>query len=401
MCLKPRLIPNVNKGNHSSLSHIKDSTSAFIPVPCGVCSVCLALKQQYIVQRVQMEALSHDLYFGTLTYNNECLPIHTVDDFKLAHVDISHWQNMIKRIRGKYDLPPFRYMVCSEYGGRRHRPHFHFLLSFPKCDLNLAERWSFSDKLHDIFLFEWRVNVEVLPGVFNKNGSPRKNTRSPKWVNLCTYKRTQKSWNFDLHYCDPWTSPNGLDDIAFYVSKYCLKYDKWVDKLKSKLFFSLQESDFAETWNKIRPRRLMSKGFGSADDSAVKEHISKGIELAMNISDAIYPYFISPVDGSTFPLAPYYSKKFLDLSQLSVFNLRKPTLTLDDMFVDSTPDLLPYEMVDKEIRFAKVCDSLEERHTYFDDDANDINDLIISNLYGTDFKNLQLAEDFADSWQDY
>lgn len=144
MCLNPILIKNVNYGNKSKLSHISDTTSQYIPVPCGRCSVCLALKQQYIVQRVQMESLSHDLYFGTLTYNNESLPIHEVGDFRLAYVDICDWQKMLKMIRKHEHLPNFKYLFVTEFGGRRHRPHIHFILSFPKIESQtLAEKRSF------------------------------------------------------------------------------------------------------------------------------------------------------------------------------------------------------------------------------------------------------------------
>ena len=132
MCLKPVLIKNVNYGNTSSLARIKDTTSQYIPVPCGRCSVCLQLKQQYALQRIQMEALDHDFYFGTLTYNNDSLRVVESGEFKLNYADITDWQKMIKRIRRREDLPEFKYMIVSEYGGRRHRPHFHFILSFPK-----------------------------------------------------------------------------------------------------------------------------------------------------------------------------------------------------------------------------------------------------------------------------
>lgn len=376
------MIKNVNYGNTSKLGFIKDTTSQFIPVPCGHCSVCLQLRQQYIVQRVQMEALSHDLFFGTLTYNNESLPVLEVDDFKLNYVDISDFQSMIKMIRKYENLPSFKYLLVTEYGGKRHRPHIHFILSFPKDDhQTLADRWSFAINLHSIFLKYWRRNVNILPGKFTKSGKPKVNTRSPIWQNLCTYYRTRRSYNYDLHYLDPYSFSEGLDSVAFYVSKYCLKFDKWVDKLKSKLFFSLDEDTFSEVWNLIRPRRLMSKGFGSPNDPKVIAHINKGIDFSLNDHKAIYPYFISPVNGATFPLAPYFSDKFLRLDDLLVFNSRKPVLTDYDMMLDSSSDLQSYEIVEKERKFAVVQDFLDQRNTLFDEQASIINDITISNSY--------------------
>lgn len=395
MCLKPVLIPNVNYGNTSSLARIKDTTSKYIPVPCGRCSVCLQLKQQYMLQRVQMEALDHDFYYGTLTYNNESLPFVERGEFVLNYPDISDWQKMIKRIRRYEKLPDFKYLLVSEYGGRRHRPHFHFILSFPKNDRDtLADRWSFGLKLHDIFLSYWKRNI-ALPIWSEKRQKFIPNSWRPVWQPLCTYKRTFQSYNFDLHYCDPWSSKNGINDVAFYVSKYVLKYDKWVDKLKSKLFFNLSESDFNDVWSLIRPRRLMSKGFGSPDSSIVAEHISKGIDLAIADQSAKYPYFISPVDGSTYPLAPYFAARFMRIPDLELFHLRNPSLTGTDRMLDSTPDYTIEEIVEKERKFGVVRDYLNARHTYEDDSYNLFNNF---ELYSNEISIQDLsrcADDFS------
>lgn len=332
-----------------------------------------------------MEALSHDLYFGTLTYNNESLPSLNVGEFHLNYVDISDWQKMIKMIRKHENLPPFKYFLVSEYGGRRHRPHIHFILSFPKVESQrLAEKRSFEIRLFNIFLKNWRRNI---------NG----NRRNPDWQSLCTYKRTLKSYNYDLHYLDPYATSKGLDDVAFYVSKYCLKYDKWVDKLKSKLYFNLPEAVFTKAWDLIRPRRLLSKGFGSPSDSKVIAHINKGIELALNDPTALFPYFISPVNGATFPLSPYYSDKFLTLKDVERFNRRKPLLTSDDLMLDSTPRLSPEEAKIKQSKFDFVGNTLDARHTYFDDDF----DINYSIPYGNHSETPFMDQDFAANWQDF
>lgn len=380
MCLNPILIKNLNYGNTSKLAYSKDTTAQYIPVPCGRCSVCLALKQQYLVQRVQMESLSHDLFFGTLTYNNESLPTIQVGDFKLNYVDLSDWQKMIKMIRKHENLPKFSYFLVTEYGGRRHRPHIHFILSFPKVESqNLAEKVSFELRLFDIFKTYWRRNY----------GS----TRKPEWKPLFTYVRTRKSYNFDLHYLNPSLTENGLEDVAFYTSKYCLKYDKWFDSLKSKLFFNLPEAEFEKVIELIRPRRLMSKGFGSPRDPKVIEHINKGIDLALGSPGAIYPYFISPVNGLIFPLSPYYSKLFLHIDDLRVFQERKPILTDYDSMVDTTPELTPEQKLLKQYKFDIVSNFLDERHTYFDDDFN------LNNDYGETIKVSGNGSAIADNWQ--
>lgn len=383
MCLNPILIKNVNYGNTSKLAYIKDTTSQFIPVPCGRCSVCLALKQQYIVQRVQMESLSNELFFGTLTYNDECVPHVKSGEFDLLYPDIRDWQCMIKMIRKHESLPKFKYLLVSEYGGKRHRPHFHFILSFPRNDSDsLALKRSFATRLYDIFLRYWRRNV----------GS----TRTPVWRNLCTFKYTSKSYNYDLHYLDPWSSANGLDDIAFYVTKYCLKFDPWIDKLKSKLFFNLPEDDFKIVWDKLRPRRLISKNFGSIRDPKVVEHINKGIHLSLCDSNALFPYFISPVNGKTFPLSPYYSQRFLTIPQLELFNSRKMTLTDYDMMTSSQSKLTVDQIKEKERKFKVVCESLASTTTRFDDDT------LLSNLYiyGNSSETPFICQDSSFSWED-
>lgn len=161
MCLRPILIDNPNYKAYHLLDRnpFANVHLTSISVPCGRCPVCLQLKQQYITQRVQMEALNHDLFFGTLTYNDSSLPCFSIGEFTFAYPDFSDWQKMIKMIRKHENLPEFKYMLVSEYGGKRHRPHFHFILSFPKIDSeNLAQRDSFALRLSQIFLKYWRRN---------------------------------------------------------------------------------------------------------------------------------------------------------------------------------------------------------------------------------------------------
>lgn len=386
MCLKPILIKNVNYGNSSKLSCYSDTTAQYIQVPCGRCSVCLALKQEYLVQRVQMESLSHDLYFLTLTYNNESLPVIEKGEFKLPYVDISDWQKMLKMIRKHEDLPPLKYFLVTEYGGRRHRPHIHAILSFPKLlSQSNNVRYSFELKLNKIFLRYWRRNIGTC--------------RVPIWIPLCTYVRTNKSRNFDLHFLDPNSTKDGLSDVAFYASKYQLKYDNWLDKLKSKLFFSLSEVDFNEVWNLLRPRRLISKGFGSPRDPKVIDHINKGINFSLTDQTAMFPYYINPVTGQTFPLSPYYSDKFLTFADLDIFNSRKPRLSSEDMMLDTTPLYTPDEVLRKEAKFSVVRDFLDNRHTYFDDDFT-FNSLVPID-YGNSEKTPFMDSVFADCWQDF
>lgn len=394
MCLHPVLIDNPDYNSSVSDSKYRllhNTQSQKIPVPCGRCAVCLRLKQQYLVQRVQMEALDRDLYFGTLTYSNQALPTIEMDDYTFNYVDILDWQNMLKCIRKYEDLPSFKYFFVTEYGGKRHRPHVHFILSFPSLP-KLADKISLESRLHSIFLRYWRRNVNITRKK-TKSGKFRKNTRNPKWLSLCTFKQTHRSRNFDLHYLNPYSSSKGVDDVAFYVGKYTLKYDKWLDRLKSFLFFNLKPDLYTKTWDKMRPRRLMSKGFGVSE--AARVHIRKGIEVAVSDPAAIYPYFISPVNGQTFPLSPYFKSKYLTVDEQILFRSRMPQDDSGFIFSDE-PDLDKINKIETD--FFKICEFLNSQHTLEDDSMHYLN----NNIDDGNYQEIALMDnDFADGWQDF
>lgn len=138
MCLAPLSIPNPYLGSdkvglyrHTYWMH--DFKSARIYIPCGVCSECIALKQMYLVQRVQMESENCFLFFSTLTYDNEHLPHYICDNgYSIPFADIEHLQLLFKRLRNDNAFGrPFRYLAVSERGTERGRPHpfSHFVVS--------------------------------------------------------------------------------------------------------------------------------------------------------------------------------------------------------------------------------------------------------------------------------
>lgn len=394
MCLTPIMIDNPNYQSQVSdgtYHLLHDTVHQKIPVPCGRCSSCVHLRQIYITQRVQMESLNNDLFYGTLTYNQDSLPIAEYSDFSFAYPDFTDWQKMIKLIRKDFPDLKFKYMLVSEYGGKKKRPHFHFILSLPRTSDLLAEKWSKATELFDIFLRYWRRNIA--PPIW----SPKRqkfiaNSRSPIWQPLCTYVRRGNKYNYDLHWLDPNSSKDGLDGVSFYVSKYLLKYDDWIDKFKSKLFYSLPHDQYKEAWDKFRPRILFSKFFGSPDDVDVRNHIIRGINFALNTS-AFFPYFVSRVDGSTYPLSPYYSKRFLTVPQQLVFVSRRPDTTLSDS------DVHDFDVQQENL--SRVRSFLKSQSSSFDYD--DISDINIQTFY--DYANssrlLGEAQDFATDWEDF
>lgn len=384
MCMAPIMIdnPNYNSPVRDPVYHIIHPTkSKKIAVPCGRCASCIHLKQVYLIQRVQMEAINHDLFYGTLTYNQESLPIAEIGDFRFAYPDFSDWQKMIKMVRKDYDFT-FKYMLVTEYGGKKHRPHFHFILSFPKSGNSMAEKVSKAYQLFSIFLKYWRRNY----------GS----TRSPIWKPLCTYVRKRiygkEYYNYDLHYLDPYSSKDGIDGVSFYVTKYILKYDDWIDKFKSKLFFNLELKDYKIAWDLFRPRLLLSKGFGSPDDSDVRNHIKKGIDFAIAQPGNRFPFFISLQNGSTYPLSPYYSKKFLTIQDKIEFSLRCRDFE-DDL---SISDIDKFDK--REVQLSQMRSFLKSRILEFDlDEITSINEFENGKFYEVP----KLDKEFASSWQDF
>ena len=388
MCKAPILIDNPDYNSpvkdpvYRYIHNVKDSK---IAVPCGRCSSCVHLKQIYIVQRVQMEALNNDLFFGTLTYNNDSLPTAQYGDIRFSYPDYSDWQRAVKMIRKDFPDLEFKYMLISEYGGKKHRPHFHFILSVPRTSDLLSEKVSTAYRLFDIFLKYWRRNY----------GS----TRKPIWKPLCTYVRRGEKYNYDLHYLDPNSSKDGLDGVSFYVTKYLLKFDDYVEKFKSLLYFNLPYDDYKEAWLKFKPRMLLSKHFGLPYDKVTKSycpkvsaHIRKGIDFSLSFSGALFPFYVSQQNGSTYPLAPYYSRRFLSISDQLEFVSRRPdinfitALDIDDFIKDQS-------------KFDKVKSFLRSKNTFFDMDMSDVN--LIFDTNGNYQQDSFSPEVFADSWQDF
>lgn len=136
MCLCPISIKcDSIEGTHSYL------------VPCGKCSECLKTRQNdYMVRIYEELTQSTKACFVTLTYSNSNVPYFVVDGKKYLTVwkqDIKDW---IKRLRTNYERASgckgVRYFLCSEYGPKTKRPHYHaifFNMSFNDLKPALAD----------------------------------------------------------------------------------------------------------------------------------------------------------------------------------------------------------------------------------------------------------------------
>lgn len=125
MCISPNCIKNPNYGIVNYGTRNKDTVSAYINVPCGVCPECVAVRQMSYIQRLQMEELTNHLFYCTLTYNNESLPVLSVSSgYNIRYADVADVQKMMKRLRKSNAFGrPFRYFGVSELGDRKGRPH--------------------------------------------------------------------------------------------------------------------------------------------------------------------------------------------------------------------------------------------------------------------------------------
>ena len=367
MCVSPVTIPNPNYGCTSIgvNKYLHDTESATISVPCGHCPDCIALKQSYMVQRCRLLALDHDLYFATLTYCNEMLPICKVGDYYHSFPDFRDIQLLMKRLRNNdcFDGRDWKYLVCSEYGGLKHRPHFHVIFfvkrspAMQKCfdnDLHLYRMYQtkFERDLFRNVLFYWSVNT----------GSKRVPVYSP----LCRYRvSSDGSRSYDLHYVMPTDSEHGTDDVAFYVSKYCFKFDKWFQRKQQALKLNLDEYLYDFVYNLIKPRIVISKNFGNALEYAPL--IRDGIDKSLSVKST-YPFFVNRSDGSTYPLAPYLRKKFMTLEDALKFYEFRNNPQYDSKIVLS-PDYVKSPEI-KYYRYNKVCDLITNRNSdnFYDDE---------------------------------
>lgn len=106
-------------------------------VPCGQCLHCRSNARRKKTTRMLLESLTHeDALFVTLTYSDEFLPRDLYDsvtgELIASHptgcLDKRAVQLFLKRLRKKFPPKSIRYFVAGEYGEKRGRPHYHFVI---------------------------------------------------------------------------------------------------------------------------------------------------------------------------------------------------------------------------------------------------------------------------------
>lgn len=330
MCIAPIILENpyFNRGvsfdHDGSTSHIDfggrldylhNTIDRYISVPCGKCSQCISARQNYYVQRIQMESIRSEIFYFTLTYANRGLKFTDKLGYEIPYPHYEDIQNLFKRLRKK--LPhPIETFVVSEYGEKRKRPHFHGFIAVRKTDIKEHYRSShlYCEKvLFKEVLFEWRRNISLCYSP--KKGKMVANTRSPHWIKLCDFVFKRNKRTFDLHWVEPIV--NHDNDTSYYVTKYLLKYDERTQKLLDKLNIErkknayegvVPDSYYKELISQLKPRAVMSKRFGDYRVPEIQAHIKKGIR-----SNSKLPQFLDINTGCTMLLAPYYRKHLVGI----------------------------------------------------------------------------------------
>lgn len=138
MCYRPLRIANPSRFYHSD-------QPKYISVPCGYCEDCRRVTQNEWFFRAYMEYMDcigsgGAVYFPTLTYDDDHLPSVElpVDDdiLRVGCFSTEHIRSMMRKMRvylqrDGYEYKGLKYIVCSEFGDTKGRPHYHMLLFIP------------------------------------------------------------------------------------------------------------------------------------------------------------------------------------------------------------------------------------------------------------------------------
>nr|CDL65765.1 unnamed protein product [uncultured bacterium] len=302
MCVSPIKIKNPCRNpklDSGITSRYTDTESLYIRVACGVCHECLSLKASQIIQRISAHCMENYAFMLTLTYKPDCTPRVVLDDTHILNCfDYSHFSRMVRRIRNDKLLPyPFTYCLVGEFGGKKHRPHYHALIFFDKkyfsrnSVIAKASLLNLQDVLYNVFKDNWSVNI----------GSQRK----PIYLPLFEYHRRGKFCNFDLHFIDCFSDERANNAASVYVTKYLTKSSDYVRRLKAWLFLNYPRDIAFKAWKSLKPRVIMSVNLGVNRTAA--HHIDECYTDTFESGKIIYTL----PDGSKPPICKYFISKYI------------------------------------------------------------------------------------------
>lgn len=206
-----------------------DEVPLFMSVPCGHCVLCREHKSQEWVTRAMCETQSSSSqpYFVTLTYNDLHCPKNGVRK-RAVQLFMKRLRINISRLVG--ESVNIRFYLCSEYGSKSGRPHYHCILwNVPNLDPSAAIHF---DMLQNIIQRSWSFMVskkryDELPSTLDKYGEAvykyyDEYTNRYRGIygyttcSLCNEKR--------VRYCMKYmrkesTVPNGCHDVFFLSSR--------------------------------------------------------------------------------------------------------------------------------------------------------------------------------------
>lgn len=274
------------------------------------------MRQNEIVQRAALLMLDNYAFMLTLTYNNDMLrSVVDSNGFRHCYADYTDFSLMVKRIRKNFpEFPPFRYLVVSEYGHKKHRPHFHAVIFVKKSyfrNQRDAEIWA--QKNEFFFLHQWQRNVNTKYSARLKKYVG--NTRNPIYKNLCTYKEKyihgRLFRNYDFHLIQSRFVDGERSDVTsavYYVTKYVMKFDDWITRKQRALRLNLSDEEYKSIWKLIRPRCVFSHDVDFQTDS-----VRSIIHDSLDFSVRKWRKYVSPrlvLDGKVMPLSVYFQNQF-------------------------------------------------------------------------------------------
>lgn len=270
----------------NSIENFYNRHNTHIQVPCGHCVECQFARQNEFVQRTLMESLGTYQFMFTLTYNNNHIPTLVVESptavKEYQYCDFHDITNLFKRIRTKalrhqlvdpmfFDYADYclaetaisqlRYAVVSERGSYRHRPHFHGIIFVPTHVYSDSQSYSV-----DPYVIE-KILYEKIKENFADNVGTRKNPKyEPLFTHITKIKRGKVNTNYDLHYILP-DSTTGTSKVIYYVSKYVIKPDPYMEYMRSNMNGIFAEElgmeELDSIWNRfIRNRIVTSRNYG-------------------------------------------------------------------------------------------------------------------------------------------
>ena len=119
-----------------------------IPLPCGCCLGCRLDYSRQWANRCYCESLMyHQNYFLTLTYDDNHLPLGSMNNNTLVPDDLKKFMKDLRRYFDfHFGIKDIRFFACGEYGDLSLRPHYHIILfncpipdlttNFPSYDAN-------------------------------------------------------------------------------------------------------------------------------------------------------------------------------------------------------------------------------------------------------------------------